>query len=89
MEGIKVLRFLCGCSSFIPNIMLLSIRLCPDYICELLYLFFYYFQGGNKARAETNLGSRSGSSASIDTVSSSQEHSCLDEPGPASNSTLR
>ncbi|CAF94287.1 unnamed protein product, partial [Tetraodon nigroviridis] len=47
------------------------------------------WKGGSRARAQTNLGLRSGSSASIDTVSSSQEQPCLDDPLPAPNGPLR
>ncbi|TWW59369.1 TBC1 domain family member 1 [Takifugu flavidus] len=47
------------------------------------------WKGGNRARTQTNLSSGSGSGASFDTVYSSQEQPCFDDPSPASNSPLR
>lgn len=85
MEGIKTLHCFMDAQQ--------SFQKCPFYILENvqvpLVIFHFYLQGGNKARTQTNLSSGSGSGASLDTVYSSQEQPCFDDPLPASNSSLR
>lgn len=88
MEGVEALLhfFVVANQSFW---MFLSNILDCAQIRELLCLFWDFFQGGNRTRAQTNPCSGSGSSASIDAVSSSHEQSCLDDLLSASNSPLR